>query len=174
MAAGHRLTTADHTRIEALHQQEVPVREIAAQLGCCRGTVYAYLADARISGGHVERGRALRRNLMAGGDGIVPLKPRLPAEVVVNLYLTGDSIEALATTYQVSRATIRQLLVQAGVTIRADRMKVPEGYRQWSPKEGATCLRLRAEGLDHASIALRINRSTQAVSCWFKEHDNPT
>lgn len=174
MTSGRPLTTADHARIAALHQQGVSVCEIAAQLGCCRGTVYAYLADARISRGQVEQGRAMQRNLRAGGDGIVRPTPQLPVDLVVNLYLTGDSIQDLATTYGVSRATIRQLLVRAGVTIRADRMTVPDGYRQWSHAEGVTCLRLRDQGLDCASIGLRINRSTLAVTCWLREHDRPT
>lgn len=174
MAAGRPLTTADHARILALRQQEVPVAEIASQLGCSRGTVYASLADARITGATVQQVRAAAASLKARGDGFVPLKRCLPVQVVVNRYLAGESIEALASSYQVSRAQLRRLLVEAGVTIRADKMRVPDGYRPWSRQECATCLRLRAEGLDHASIGLRINRSTLAVRCWLQEHDRPT
>jgi transposase len=93
--------------------------------------------------------------------------------VVVNRYLAGESIEALASNYRVSRAVIRRLLVTDGVTIRADRRRVPDGYRQWTRQERTTCLRMRAQGHDASAIGLRINRSTMAVRCWLQEHDRP-
>lgn len=168
------MSAADHDRIHALHQQGVPPLKIAVELGRSLSCIYASIADSRLCRGDVQQARALINNLKAGGDGIVPPKPRLPVEVVVNRYLAGESIEALASGYQVSRAVIRRLLVTAGVTIRADKLRVPDGYREWSRQESATCLRLRAEGLDCASIGLRINRSTTAVICWLQEHDHPT
>ena len=70
-----------------------------------------------------------------------------------------------------SRAAIRRLLVMAGVTIRAERRRVTDSYRQWTPQEGATCLRLRALGHDPSAIGQMINRSTLAVRSWLQEHN---
>jgi len=171
--SGRPMSAAEHDRIYALHQQGVPAAEIAADRGRSLRCIYASIADSRRSHGDVLRVRRFTRNLQAGGDGIIPPKPHLPVEVVVNRYLAGESIEALASNYRVSRAVIRRLLVTAGVTIRADRRRVPDGYRHWTREERATCLRLRAQGHDASAIGLRINRSTQAVSCWLQEHDRP-
>ena len=163
----------DHDRVYTLHQQGVPAREIADELGRSLSCIYASIADSRRSRGEVQRIRAFTNNLQAGGDGIVPQKHRLPVAVVVNRYLAEESIEALASSYEVSRAAIRRLLVTAGVTIRAERRCVTDGYRQWTPQEGSTCLRLRALGHDASVIGQMINRSTLAVRSWLQEHDRP-
>lgn len=171
---GIAMSAADHDRIHALHQQGVRASDIAAELGRSLSCIYASIADARLCRGEVQQIRARINHRKAGGDGIVPPRPRLPVDVVVGRYLAEESIESLASSYRVSRAAIRRLLVLAGVTIRANKRRVPDGYRQWSHQEGVTCLRLRAEGLDCASIGLRINRSTIAVTCWLAEHNRPT
>jgi uncharacterized protein (DUF433 family) len=168
------MSAADHDRVHALHQQGVRPSDIAAELGRSLSCIYASIADARLCRGNVQQTRARINNRVAGGDGIVPPQLRLPVEVVVGRYLAEESIETLASSYRVSRAAIRRLLVLAGVTIRANKRTVSDGYRQWSHKEGVDCLRLRAEGLDCASIGLRINRSTIAVICWLAEHNRPT
>ncbi len=170
---GRAMTPADHDRIYALHQQGVRAPEIAAELGRSLSCIYASIADSRLSHGEVMRVRRFATDLQAGGDGIIPPKPRLPVEVIVNRYLAGEGIEALATSYRVSRAVIRRLLVTAGVTIRADRRRVPDGYRQWTHQEGVTCLQLRARGHDASTIAQMINRSTIAVESWLQEHNRP-
>lgn len=167
------MSPEDHDRVYALHQQGVPAAEIAAELGRSLSCIYASIADSRRSHGEVLRVRGFTNNLQAGGDGIVRQKPRLPVQVVVNRYLAGESIETLASSYRVSRAVIRRLLVTAGVTIRADKRRVPEGYRQWTHQEGVTCLELRARGHDASTIGQMINRSTLAVRCWLQEHDRP-
>ena len=168
------MSAEEHDRIQALYRQGVRHCDIAAELGRNLSTIYRSIADARRGLGDVQQNRAIINNLTAGGDGIVPPKPLLPVEVVVNRYLAEESIEALASSYRVSRAVIRRLLVTAGVTIRAHKHQVSDGYRHWTHNEGVTCLRLRAEGLDCASIGLRINRSTIAVTCWLAEHNRPT
>jgi uncharacterized protein (DUF433 family) len=167
------MSPEDHDRVYALYQQDIPAREIADELGRSLSCIYASLADSRRSRGEVLRFRGFTNNLQAGGDGIVTQKRRLPVAVVVNRYLAEESIEALASSYEVSRAAIRRLLVTAGVTIRADRRSVTDGYRQWTPQEGATCLRLRALGHDASVIGQMINRSTLAVRSWLQEHDRP-
>ena len=167
------MSLQEHDRVYALHQQSVPAREIATELGRSLSCIYASLADSRRSHGKVQRFRVFTNHLQAGGDGIVSRKPRLPVAVVVSRYLAEESIEALASSYQVSRAAIRRLLVSAGVTIRADRRRVTDGYRQWTPQEGSTCLRLRALGHDASVIGQMINRSTLAVRSWLQEHDRP-
>ena len=172
-AGGRAMSLQEHDRVYALHQQGVPAREIATKLGRGLSCIYASLADSRRSRGEVQRFRVFTNHLQSGGDGIVSQKPRLPVAVVVNRYLAEESIEALASSYQVSRAAIRRLLVSAGVTIRADRRRVTDGYRQWTSQEGATCLRLRALGHDPSAIGQMINRSTLAVRSWLQEHDRP-
>jgi len=168
------MSAAEHARIHALHRQGVRPCEIAADMGRSLSCIYASIADSRLCMGDVQHARAQGHNLKAGGDGLIPPRPRLPVDVVVNRYLAEESIETLASSYRVSRALIRRLLVAAGVTIRAHKRTVPDGYRHWSHSEGVTCLQLRDEGLDCAAIGLRINRSTLAVSCWLREHDRPT
>ena len=170
---GRNMSPEDHVVVYALHQQGVSAREIATKLGRSLSCIYASLADSRRSRGEVFRVRGFKNNLQAGGDGIVPQKPRLPVAVVVNRYLAEESIEALASSYEVSRAAIRSLLVSAGVTIRADRRRVTDGYRQWTAQEGATCLRLRAQGHDASHIGQMIDRSTLAVRSWLQKHDRP-
>jgi uncharacterized protein (DUF433 family) len=163
----------DHDRVYTLHQQGVSAREIADELGRSLSCVYESLADSRRSRGEVLRFRGFTNHLQAGGDGIVTQKPRLPVAVVVHRYLAEESIEALASSYEVSRAAIRRLLVTAGVTIRAERRRVTDGYRQWTPEESSTCLRLRALGHDPSVIGQMINRTTLAVRSWLREHDRP-
>jgi uncharacterized protein (DUF433 family) len=167
------MSLKDHDRIYALHQQGVPAREIAAELERSLSCIYASIADSRRSRGEVLRFRGFTNHLQAGGDGIVTQKPRLPVAVVVNRYLAEESIEALASSYEVSRAAIRRLLETAGVTIRPRRRSVIDGYRPWTHEESATCLRLRALGHDASAIGLMINRSTLAVRSWLQEHDRP-
>jgi predicted DNA-binding protein YlxM (UPF0122 family) len=174
MAKGHPLQPAVHLRVLALHRQGLPVKEIAAAVGCSRQAVYQLLADARLSGGWVKQRRALVNNLKAGGNGIVPPRAVLPVETVVNRYLADESIQSLAACYQVSKQTIRQLLERAGVTIRPRRHRVPVGCRPWTPQERATALRLRSEGRDMATIGLMLNRSTKATSLWLQRHDRAT
>jgi hypothetical protein len=171
---GRALSEAEHDRIYTLHQQGWKARQIAKELGRSLSSVYASIEDARLSRGEVDRVRALRRNLEAGGDGLVPPKPKLPIGVVVNRYLAGESLKTLASAFRVSRNTIRLLLVSAGVTIRANKMKVPEGFRPWTRVEAIACRKLAAEGFDCATIGLAINRSTSAVACWLQEDRNPT
>ena len=167
------MSLQEHERVYALHQQGVSARAIADELGRSLSCIYASLADSRRSRGEVQRFRVFTNHLQAGGDGIVSQKPRLPVAVVVSRYLAEESIEALASSYEVSRAAIRRLLVSAGVTIRADRRRVTDGHRQWTPQEGSTCLRLRALGHDASVIGQMINRSTLAVRSWLQEHDRP-
>jgi transposase len=167
------MSPAEHDRIYALHQQGASAREIADDLGRSLSCIYASIADSRRSRGEVQRFRGFTNHLQAGGDGIVPLKPRLPVAVVVHRYLAEESIEALASNYQVSRAAIRSLLVAAGVTIRAKRRSVTDRYWPWTHDESATCLRLRALGHDASVIGQMINRSTLAVRSWLQEHDRP-
>lgn len=174
MPTGHSLTPADHAQMLALHRQGAPVKAIAKAVGCSPQAVYKLLADARISAGRVRQLRSLVNNLRAGGDGMVPPPVRLPVQTVVHRYLADESLKSLARSYRVSQRTIRQLLVRAGVTIRARRHRVPVGRRRWTPQEGARALRLRAQGLDMATIGLMINRSTRAVSTWLQEHNRPT
>jgi transposase len=167
------MSLQEHDRVYALHQQGVSARAIADELGRSLSCIYASLADSRRSRGEVQRFRDFTNHLQAGGDGIFSQKPRLPEAVVVSRYLAEESIEALASSYEVSRAAIRRLLVTAGVTIRADRRSVTDGYRQWTSQEGATCLRLRALGHDASHIGQMINRSTLAVRSWLQEHNRP-
>jgi transposase/uncharacterized protein (DUF433 family) len=167
------MSLKEHARIYALHQQGLSAREIADELGRSLSCIYASIADSRRSRGEVQRIRAFTNNLQAGGDGIVPQKPRLSVAVVVNRYLAEESIEALASSYEVSRAAIRSLLVTAGVTIRANRRSVTDRYRLWTPEESSTCLRLRALGHDASVIGQMINRSTLAVRSWLQEHHRP-
>ena len=84
--------------------------------------------------------------------------------------MADESLISLARFYRVSPRTIRQLLVAAGVTIRAHRLRVPVGLRRWTPQEGARALRLRAQGRDMATIGLMLNRSTKATSLWLQRH----
>jgi transposase/uncharacterized protein (DUF433 family) len=167
------MSLKEHDRVYALHQQGVSARAIADELGRSLSCIYASIADSRRSRGEVQRFRVFTNHLQAGGDGIVSQKPRLPVAVVVSRYLAEESIEALASSYEVSRAAIRRLLVSAGVTIRADRRSVTDRYRQWTHDESATCLRLRALGHDASAIGQMINRSTLAVRSWLQEHDRP-
>lgn len=174
MATGHPLTPGDHARILALHRGGWRVSEIAAAVGCSARAVYQLLSDARISSGRVSAVRALVNHLKAGGDGLVPPPTALPVAVVVNRYLAEESLHSLANSYQVSTRMIRRTLQEAGVTIRPHRRLCPGGPRPWSPEERARCLRLRAQGLDMATIGLMVNRSTRAVSSRLQEHDRPT
>ncbi len=167
------MSLKEHARIYALHQQGFSAREIADELGRSLSCIYASLADSRRSRGEALRFRGFTNHLQAGGDGIVTQKPRLSVAVVVHRYLAEESIEALASSYEVSRAAIRSLLVTAGVTIRAKRRSVTDRYRQWTHEESATCLRLRALGHDASLIGQMINRSTLAVRSWLREHDRP-
>jgi uncharacterized protein (DUF433 family) len=167
------MSLKEHARIYALHQQGFSAREIADELGRSLSCIYASLADSRRSRGEALRFRGFTNHLQAGGDGIVTQKPRLSVAVVVHRYLAEESIEALASSYEVSRAAIRSLLVTAGVTIRAKRRSVTDRYRQWTHEESATCLRLRALGHDASLIGQMINRSTLAVRSWLQEHDRP-
>lgn len=171
---GRPLSGDDHDRIYTLSQQGLSARAIAEQLQRSLSAVYASLEDSRISNGHPRRVRDLRRNLAAGGDGLTPPKVQLPVAVVMNRYLAGESLQQLGSAFRVSRNTIRLLLVAAGVTIRANRMKVPEGYRPWTDREAAACRMLRSKGHDCATIGLAINRSTVAVYCWLEEQQRPT
>jgi hypothetical protein len=170
MAKGRPLTRYHHFRMLDLHRQGVPVKAIAAAVGCSHQAVYQLLADARINGGWVRQRRALVNNLQAGGDGLVRPAVPLPVQMVVNRYLADASIKSIATCYGVSPQRIRKLLVEAGVTIRARRHRVPVALRRWTAEEGARALRLRAEGRDMATIGLMLNRSTWAVRSWLKEH----
>ncbi len=170
---GSDMSLKEHARIYALHQQGFSAREIADELGRSLSCIYASLADSRRSRGEALRFRGFTNHLQAGGDGIVTQKPRLSVAVVVHRYLAEESIEALASSYEVSRAAIRSLLVTAGVTIRAKRRSVTDRYRQWTHEESATCLRLRALGHDASLIGQMINRSTLAVRSWLQEHDRP-
>lgn len=170
MPTGHRLKDEDLVRMLALHRQGAHVKAIAAAMGCSSQAVYQVLADARISGGRVRQLRALVNNLQAGGDGMVPAPIRLPVQTVVHRYLADESMKSLALSYGVSQPTIRKLLDGAGVTIRARRHRVPAGFRPWTPEEGARALRLRAQGLDMATIGLMLNRTTKATSLWLQRH----
>jgi transposase-like protein len=170
MPTGHRLSAEDHARMLAMQRQGASVKAIAAAIGCSPQAVYQLLADARISAGRVRQLRALVNNLKAGGDGMVPPPVALPVQTVVHRYLADESLQSLARSYRVSPRTIRQLLVAAGVTIRAHRQRVPVGLRRWTPQEGAKALRLRAQGLDMATIGLMLNRSTKATSLWLQRH----
>jgi hypothetical protein len=170
MAIGHPLTRADHAQILELHRQGAPAKAVAAAVGCSTQAVYALLADVRISAGRVRQLRALVCNLQAGGDGMLPPPVRLPTETVVQRYLADESIKSLARSYRQSQRRIRQLLIAAGVTIRPRRRRVPVGLRPWTPEEGATALRLRAQGRDMATIGLMLNRSTKATSVWLQRH----
>jgi hypothetical protein len=170
MPTGHPLSPADHAQMLALHRQGAPVKAIAAAVGCSPQAVYKLLADARISAGRVRQLRALVCNLKAGGDGMVPPPVRLPTETVVQRYLADESLKSLARSYRVPQRKIRQLLIAAGVTIRPRRHRVPAGLRPWTPEEGTTALRLRAQGRDMATIGLMLNRSTKATSLWLQRH----
>lgn len=173
MATGHPLTADEHARILALHRDGWRVSAIAVAVGCSTRAVYQLLSDARIGGGRVRAVRALVKNLAAGGDGIVPPTEALPVSVVVNRYLADESLKSLADSYQVSPRAIRHLLQQAGVTIRPHRRLSPVP-RPWTAEERERCVRLRAQGLDMATIGLMVNRSTRAVSTWLQEHNRPT
>lgn len=173
MATGHPLTPDEQARILALHSQGRRVSAIAAAVGCSTRAVYQLVSDARIGGGRVSAVRALVNNLKAGGDGLVPAKAPLPAAAVVSRYLADESLKSLARAYRVSNGVIRRLLEEAGVTIRPRRRLSPAGNRRWTV-EGPRCLQLRAQGLDHATIGLMVNRSTRAVQTWLEEHDRPT
>jgi uncharacterized protein (DUF433 family) len=174
MAKGRPLTRYHHAQILALHRQGMPVKAIAAAVSCSSRAVYQLLIDARINGGWVKQRRALVNMLQAGGDGLLPPQVVLPVETVVNRYLADESIKSIAGCYRVSQQRIRRLLVEAGVTIRARRHRVPVALRRWTAEEGARALRLRAEGRDMATIGLMLNRSTWAVRSWLKEHDRST
>lgn len=174
MAKGRPLTRYHHARMLELHRQGVPVKAIAAAVGCSQQAVYQLLADARISSGRVRQLRGLVNNLKAGGDGMVPPPVRLPVQTVVNRYLADESLKSLAHSYRVSLQTIQQLLVAAGVTIRPRRHRVPVGCRRWTPQEGAKARRLRAQGRDMATIGLMLNRTTKAVSLWLQRHRQET
>jgi hypothetical protein len=173
MATGHPLSPAEHGRIQTLHQQGTPARAIAAAMSCSLSAVHQSLADARIGRGRVGDVRALVNSLRAGGDGTVPPRLSLPVDVVVNRYLAGESILSLAGSYQVSRGEIRQLLADAEVTIQGKRHRLFRNGQPWGQEEGATALRLRAQGLDACSIGLRICRTTRSVQSWLEEHDRP-
>jgi DNA-binding CsgD family transcriptional regulator len=170
--SGHPLTTAEQARILALHQQGRRVSAIAAAIGCSPRPIYQLISDARVGGGRVEAVRALVNNLKRGGDGMVPPAVQLPIPVVVNRYLADESLKSLGRAYGVSVREIRRLLQSAGVTIRPHRRLSPVGGRPWTV-DGPECLRLRAQGLDHATIGLRLNRTTRAVSSWLQEQDRP-
>jgi hypothetical protein len=168
------LSDAEHDRIYDLHRRGLPARDIAKGLQRSLSAIYCSIEDGRLSRGHVGQVRPMRRNLEAGGAGLTGPKLKLPVAVVVHRYLAGDSMQSLASAFRVSRNTIRLLLVSAGVTIRANKMQVPEGFRPWSRLEAIACRRLKAEGFDCATIGLAINRSTQAVACWLAEDRQPT
>lgn len=171
---GRPLSADEHDRIYTLSQEGLSARKIARTLQRSLSAVYASLEDSRVSRGHPQRVRQFRRNLEAGGDGLTPPKVRPPLRLVMNRYLAGESLKDLGSAFRVSRNTIRLLLVSAGVEIRANRMKVPEGFRPWTQREAVACRKLRDEGFDCATIGLAINRTTQAVYCWLQEQNRPT